>query len=202
MELIAHIEAYISTPKQNKPRKDTHSFGCLDADHSNLFQTTCGPVMAKLQRQQTFSHEFQPFQLFLSDNPHCEDAEHFFREFSAGKTNHFSVKYDQRKCKWWKINVFFAGDPLDFISFSAAENHIFFTEAAGLTRLVLSTLSVLSPFLQHQLQAIPVVRKSLLHTGVRPPSCPGGFCHFEVRGVAFFALTILHLDFIYLIRTN
>ena len=40
---------------------------------------------------------------------------------------------------------FLAQNPLDFVSFSAAENHIFFADAVGLTSLVLSFLSVLSP---------------------------------------------------------
>ena len=59
-----------------------------------------------------------------------------------------NFKYDKRKCKWWKIGVF----SLDFwlkirwilSLFSTAENHIFFGDAAGLTGLVLSILSVLS----------------------------------------------------------
>ena len=40
---------------------------------------------------------------------------------------------------------FWAQNPLDFVSFSAAETHIFFADAVGLTSLVLSFLSVLNP---------------------------------------------------------
>ena len=32
---------------------------------------------------------------------------------------------------------------------------------------------------------MPVVRRSLLFSAVRPSSSRGGFCHFEVRGVVF-----------------
>ena len=39
------------------------------------------------------------------------------------------IKHDQKKCKWRKIGTCFAGflaqNPLDFVSFSAAESHIF-----------------------------------------------------------------------------
>ena len=110
-------------------------------------------MTTKLHLHQTFSHEFQPLQLFLSDHPHCEDAEHFFREFPLEKrTIFFGEKMrstTRGSVNGGKLTFFFAGvlarNPLDFISFSAAENHIFFAEAAGLTRLVLSILSVLSP---------------------------------------------------------
>ena len=95
---------------------------------------------------------FDLYNCFLWHRPHCQDAEHFFAEFSAGKQTIFrwkTIKHDQRKCKWWKIGTVVAGflaqNPLDFVSFFAAENDIFFADAVGLTSLVLSFLSVLSP---------------------------------------------------------
>ena len=45
--------------------------------------------MAKLHLQQNFSNKFRPLQLLPVAPLHCQDAEHFFAEFSAGKTDHF-----------------------------------------------------------------------------------------------------------------
>ena len=96
---------------------------------------------------------FDLFNCFLWHHLHCQDAEHFFAEFPARKQTIFSVeeiKHDQWRCKWWKIGTFLAGflaqNRLDFVSFSGAENHIFFADDVELTSLVLAFLSVLSPF--------------------------------------------------------
>ena len=118
----------------------------------NLFNCFCRTTLTA-KTQSTFSENFPP------------EKRTIFRWKNA--------KYDQRKCKWWKIGIFcrsFGPKSAGANLFSAAENHIFFAEAAGLTRLVLSIFSVLSlSYSTNQLQTIPVERKSLLYTGVRVP---------------------------------
>ena len=47
---------------------------------------------------------------------------------------------------WHILRWILAGNLLDFISFSAAENPIFFTDDAGLTGLVLSIFYCFEPF--------------------------------------------------------
>ena len=78
-------------PQTERTWKRHQSFlGCPDGDHSNLSQTTCGPIMAKLHLQQNFSNEFRPLQLLSVAPPwQCQGAGRFFAEFSAGKTDHF-----------------------------------------------------------------------------------------------------------------
>ena len=158
-----------------------------DAEHSNLFQTTCGPMMAKLHLQQPSHTSFNLFNCFLWRHPHCQDAEHFFRDFSAGKNEPIFR---------WKMPSTTRGSAnggkvallksAGFYLFFRYGKPLFLRGCRWAHRPGPVNSFCLEPFWQHQLQAIHVVRKSLLYTGVRPLSSPCGFRHFEVRGVVFF----------------
>ena len=93
---------------------------------------------------------------------------------------------------------FFAGvlarHPLDFLSFSAAGNHIFFAEAAGLTRLVLSIL-------RHSTNNSCCEEKPVAHRCSAPPVA---LVDFAISRFVVWLLCpiIIHLNFISLIRTN
>ena len=95
----------------------------------------------------------RPLQLFSVAPPSLPRRRALLRRIFHWKNKPFfrwkNIKHDQRKCKWWKIGTLFPGflaqNPLDFVPFSAADNHIFFADAVGLTSLVLLFLSVLSP---------------------------------------------------------
>ena len=89
---------------------------------------------------------------------------------NGGKLAHFSLDFDAKS--------------LDFVSCSAAENHIFFADAGGFSSLVLSIVSVLRPPDSTNCMQNYVERKSLLYTGVRPPAPTSRFV------VVFLALNI------------
>ena len=133
------LGASISAPQTERTWKRHPFFRVPRWRPVKLSQTTCGPIMAKLHLQQTFSNEFRPLQLLSVAPPSLPRRRAFFRRIFRWKNRPFfrwkSIKHDQTKCKWWKIGTFFVGflaqNPLDFISFSAAENHIFFADAVG-----------------------------------------------------------------------
>ena len=165
--------------------------------------------MTKLHLQQTFSHEFQPPQLFLSDHPHCEDAEHFFREFSAGKTYHF---FGEKIRSTTRGNV--NGGKLTFFRWSSGTKsagfYIFFPllKTTFSSRRPLGSHAWSCPFfLSWALLTAPTTsnscceEKPVAHRCSAPP-LPWWILPFRGSWCGFFALINIHLNFINLSWTN
>ena len=100
---------------------------------------------------------FYLFNCFLSDHPHCEDAEHFFRECSAGKTNHFfggKIRSTTRGSvnggkNWHFLQELLAQNPLDFIFFPLLKTTFSSRRPLG-SHAWSCQFFCLEPFLQHQ----------------------------------------------------
>ena len=148
-----HLGACISAPQTERTWKRHPFFRVPRWRPFKPFPHNLWTYHGQTPSTTNFSNEFRPLQLLSVALPSLPTRGAFFRRIFRWKNRTFfrwkNINHDQRKCKWWKIGTFFAGflaqNPLDFVSFSAAENHIFFADSVGLTSLVLSFLSVLSP---------------------------------------------------------
>ena len=173
-------------PKQNEPQKDTHFFWvprCRPFKPLPIFSTYDGqtPSAANLLTwvsassrvccgttltAKTQSTSSENFPLEWQTNVSVEGCQAHQKSANGGKLAFFSLEF-------WPKNL------------SAAENQNFFADATGLTGLVLSILSVLSPSDSTNYKQFLLWGESCCTPAFCPPSSPGGFCHFEVRGVVF-----------------
>ena len=166
--------------------------------------------MAKLHLHQTFSHEFRPLQLFSVGPPSLRRRRALFqRIFRREKRTFFrwkNVKYDQRKCKWWKIRIFlqeFWPKIRWILSLFRCGKTTFSSRRPLGSHAWSCQFFCLEPFLQHQPTTNnSCCEESLLYTGVRAPQFSWWTLPFRGSWVVLFVLIIISLKFMNLIQAN